>query len=178
MCGCAKAGCWPLCRFHLQVPTTDVAISLVLGLRCRPERHRLILADLFHQEQLYLCSTRSPFCCCKKTPKVMPPVQHVLRQSHRKSTRGCQTCKRRHVKCDELQPNWQVDAAGKRGMRKLAQLMPLVVKNASAAGGNAYILSAAVTQRAQAPTQPWRGPISFNRLAMSGSARANRRSRV
>ncbi|EXU95012.1 Zn(2)-Cys(6) zinc finger domain protein [Metarhizium robertsii] len=27
----------------------------------------------------------------------MPPVQHVLRQSHRKSTRGCQTCKRRHV---------------------------------------------------------------------------------
>lgn len=57
------------CRFHLHVPTTDVAISLVLGLRCQPERHRPILADLFHQVQLDLGSTKNPFRCCKQLPR-------------------------------------------------------------------------------------------------------------
>lgn len=54
------------CRFHLHVPTTDAAISLVLELRCQPERGRLVLLALFSQVQLNLSSTRNPFRCCKR----------------------------------------------------------------------------------------------------------------
>ena len=31
------------------------------------------------------------------------------RRSHTKSRKGCKTCKRRHIRCDETFPQWCVD---------------------------------------------------------------------
>lgn len=65
--------------------------------------------------------TRIP-CCSLTTPSVyrtftswysnliikMATVKPILRRSHQKSKEGCQTCKRRHIKCDEFRPTWLV----------------------------------------------------------------------
>lgn len=33
------------------------------------------------------------------------------RRSHTKSRKGCKTCKRRHIRCDELFPQWQAGSS-------------------------------------------------------------------
>lgn len=38
----------------------------------------------------------------------MVSVKPVIRRSHTKSKIGCKTCKSRHIKCDEFQPQWLV----------------------------------------------------------------------
>lgn len=38
----------------------------------------------------------------------MAPPKERKRRFHRRSKNGCQTCKRRHVRCDEQKPLWYV----------------------------------------------------------------------
>ena len=40
-----------------------------------------------------------------------------LKDSHTKSRKGCETCKRRHIRCDENFPQWYVEMGFRR--RKL-----------------------------------------------------------
>ena len=41
-----------------------------------------------------------------EAPNEPPGLPRRIRRAHRKTRRGCQTCKRRRVRCDERQPLW------------------------------------------------------------------------